>query len=75
MSARKVRDSKTIASPELFVTVEIHNQNSKNRQRHHRSSVLNELKNTENILNESLNKKNNESNVSKFSSIKRKNGS
>ena len=52
-----IKNSRAVQTPDQYVTVEIHNQNFKNKYRIHRSSVLNELKHTESRLNESLDKK------------------
>lgn len=51
-----LRNSSVVALPEQFVTVEIQNCNSKKRMRAHRESILHELKNTEDLLNQTLNR-------------------
>lgn len=53
---RPVRDSCVVALPEQFVTVEIHNSSARKKLRNHRDSIINEMKNTEDLLEETLNR-------------------
>jgi hypothetical protein len=50
------RNSSVIALPEQFVTIELHNHQMKKKYRHHRESIINEIKATENLVEETLNK-------------------
>lgn len=57
MSAKIIRKSAINAIPEQFVTVEIHNHTLKKKNRLHRDSIFNELKMTEDLIEETINKK------------------
>ena len=51
-----VRESAVIDQPEQFVTVEIHNSTVRKKFRNHRESIINEMKHTETLIEQALNR-------------------
>lgn len=52
----KVRDNAVVEVPEQFVTVEIHNTTAKKKMRNLRNSIIQEMKHTEDLLDQTLNR-------------------